>query len=108
MGINFGRFTDKLDIYKLTQTKNSYGEYVRSYAFFKSVWAERSSNKIVQSNSDLYGTGSLVFVMRGVKDLRQEDRILYSGDTYFIKSINRLYKDIYIEVVVAKVDLYES
>lgn len=100
--MKFGSFKSKLVVLKQSQTKNEYGEYVVSYAEYKTIWGARQElthTDILNKNSK----ATLKFITRYMSTLLVSDRIKYLGVDYLVKSItpniDNYYQTIILEVI---------
>jgi len=88
-----GELDRRIRIDQVTNTINDYGESIKSYSLFKTVWAKvdwkRSSEK--EESNQRVQVSDIVFYIRNLDITIDPDmRILYDSKYYFVNGVKEI------------------
>jgi len=88
-----GELDRRIRIDQITNTINDYGERIKSYSLFKTVWAKvdwkRSSEK--EESNQRVQVSDVVFYIRNLDITIDPDmRILYNSKYYFVNGVKEI------------------
>lgn len=86
---NIGALDRRITVQNYTESTDSFGQKVRSYATYKELWAsvQEKSGTEGESGNQLVASKQVVFVIRYRTDLSETMRIVYGSWVYRIESI---------------------
>ena len=86
-----GLFTEVVDIYKVVQSTNEYGEQADSYVLKYTTRArvQNNSGGRVADSEEIYFSYTKIFTLRVYVDIEDFDRIKYDGKFYRILNIDK-------------------
>lgn len=91
MSINFGKYDQRIVIQNYTETRNSSGDAIRTYATLYTVWAKVVPFGGTESNQNSEKTASIVIdieVRATGLTLNETMRVVWRGKTFNIDSID--------------------
>jgi len=89
--MNFGKLDRKIQIQTFTETSNSFGESIKSWATLFSPWAQvkySTGSEGFVDNIEVEGQ-TLTFIIRYRPGITTKMRVLFDGGTYDIESIEQ-------------------
>lgn len=95
-----GRLDRRITIQRFTETRSKYNESIRSWADLYTVWASKrtQSGREALQGEQVVASNTVVFTIRH-KAITPQDRILFEGQTYDIKSLNELGRREGLEII---------
>tara|TARA_Y100001973_G_C5196196_1_gene334427 strand:- start:2184 stop:2510 length:327 start_codon:yes stop_codon:yes gene_type:complete len=93
--MTIGELDRRVSIYNVTTSRNSYGELVRAYEIFRTVWAAiewKGGTEKMDESSKITGMTKLHIYIRNldVSSVSLQSKFVYDSKDYFPKVINQI------------------
>ncbi len=93
--MTIGELDRRVDIYSVSTAANIYGELIRSYSLFRTVWAAiewKGGTEKMDESDKITGMTKLHIYIRNLdmSNLTLQSKLVYDSKDYFPKVINQI------------------